>query len=72
MEVIISAPDKEDTPLTYKDAGVNIDAGDAFVGAIGGDAKRTTRPGTVAGLGGFGALFDLKAAGYEDPMLVAD
>ena len=50
---------------------MNIDAGDAFVGAIGGDAKRTTRPGTVAGLGGFGALFDLKAAGYEDPMLVA-
>lgn len=50
---------------------MNIDAGDAFVGTIGGDAKRTDRPGTVAGLGGFGALFDLKAAGYQDPMLVA-
>ncbi|MGC6485223.1 MAG: phosphoribosylformylglycinamidine cyclo-ligase [Candidatus Puniceispirillales bacterium] len=70
-EAIIAPPDRENTPLTYKDAGVNIDAGDAFVGAIGDDAKRTMRPGADAGLGGFGAVFDLKAAGYKDPVLVA-
>lgn len=50
---------------------MNIDAGDAFVDAIGDDAKRTMRPGADAGLGGFGAVFDLKAAGYKDPVLVA-
>ncbi len=57
--------------LTYKDAGVDIDAGNAFVEAIGPLAKATARPGSAAGLGGFGAFFDLKAAGYLDPVLVA-
>jgi len=57
--------------LTYADAGVDIDAGNALVERIKPAAKRTGRPGTVAGLGGFGALFDLKAAGYRDPVLVA-
>lgn len=57
--------------LTYADAGVDIDAGNALVERIKPAAKRTTRPGVMAGLGGFGALFDLKAAGYEDPVLVA-
>jgi phosphoribosylformylglycinamidine cyclo-ligase len=57
--------------LTYADAGVDIDAGNALVEAIKPAAKRTTRPGTMSGLGGFGALFDLKAAGYVDPILVA-
>lgn len=57
--------------LTYADAGVDIDAGNALVERIKPAAKRTKRPGTVAGLGGFGALFDLKAAGYSDPVLVA-
>ena len=57
--------------LTYARAGVNIDAGNALVERIGPAAARTGRPGTVAGLGGFGALFDLKAAGYRDPILVA-
>ncbi|MCH8925993.1 MAG: phosphoribosylformylglycinamidine cyclo-ligase [Proteobacteria bacterium] len=57
--------------LTYKDAGVDIDAGNAFVEAIGPLAKATARPGSAAGLGGFGAFFDLKAAGYQDPVLVA-
>jgi phosphoribosylformylglycinamidine cyclo-ligase len=55
----------------YRDAGVDIDAGDALVEAIKPLAKATARPGTEAGLGGFGALFDLKAAGYKDPILVA-
>jgi phosphoribosylformylglycinamidine cyclo-ligase len=55
----------------YRRAGVDIDAGNALVEAIKPLAKATARPGTEAGLGGFGALFDLKAAGYADPILVA-
>ncbi|MDB6453502.1 phosphoribosylformylglycinamidine cyclo-ligase [Falsirhodobacter sp. 20TX0035] len=57
--------------LTYAEAGVDIDAGNALVERIKPAAKRTARSGTVSGLGGFGALFDLKAAGYTDPILVA-
>jgi len=57
--------------LTYAQAGVDIDAGNALVDRIKPAAKRTRRPGTMAGLGGFGALFDLKGAGYSDPVLVA-
>jgi phosphoribosylformylglycinamidine cyclo-ligase len=57
--------------LTYAQAGVDIDAGNALVEAIMPAAAATARPGTMAGLGGFGALFDLKAAGYSDPVLVA-
>ena len=55
----------------YKDAGVDIEAGNAFVEAIKPLAEATKRPGVASNLGGFGALFDLKEAGYEDPMLVA-
>ena len=58
-------------PLTYADAGVSIDAGNALVKAIGPLARSTARPGAEAELGGFGGLFDLKAAGYRDPLLVA-
>jgi len=58
-------------PLTYADAGVSIDAGNALVKAIGPLARSTARPGAGAELGGFGGLFDLKAAGYSDPLLVA-
>ncbi|HMO07474.1 MAG TPA: phosphoribosylformylglycinamidine cyclo-ligase [Paracoccaceae bacterium] len=57
--------------LTYAEAGVDIDAGNALVEAIKPAAAATARPGTMAGLGGFGALFDLRAAGYADPILVA-
>jgi phosphoribosylformylglycinamidine cyclo-ligase len=57
--------------LTYKDAGVDIDAGNAVVERIKPAAKSTDRPGVMAGLGGFGGLFDLKAAGFADPVLVA-
>ncbi|HYG25332.1 MAG TPA: phosphoribosylformylglycinamidine cyclo-ligase [Caulobacteraceae bacterium] len=57
--------------LTYAEAGVDIDAGNALVEAIKPLAKATRRPGAEAGLGGFGALFDLKAAGYDDPLLVS-
>ena len=56
--------------LTYADAGVDIDAGNALVDRIKPAAKRTNRSGVMSGLGGFGALFDLKAAGYNDPILV--
>ena len=56
--------------LTYAQAGVDIDAGNALVDAIKPLAKATRRPGAEASLGGFGALFDLKAAGYEDALLV--
>ena len=58
-------------PLTYADAGVSIEAGNALVKAIAPLAKSTARPGANAELGGFGGFFDLKAAGYDDPLLVA-
>jgi phosphoribosylformylglycinamidine cyclo-ligase len=56
---------------SYAEAGVDIDAGNALVERIKPAAAASARPGTMAGLGGFGALFDLKAAGYADPILVA-
>lgn len=65
---------KTDTGLkgfTYKDAGVDIDAGEELVARIAPAAKATRRKGADAALGGFGGLFDLKAAGFSDPVLVA-
>jgi phosphoribosylformylglycinamidine cyclo-ligase len=59
------------TSMTYGQAGVDIEAGDALVEAIKPLAKATTRAGVLGGLGGFGALFDLKAAGFADPILVS-
>ena len=59
------------TRLTYRDAGVDIEAGDALVDRIKPLARSTDRKGTMGGLGGFGALFDLKAAGFQDPVLVS-
>lgn len=56
---------------TYKQSGVDIDAGEALVENIKPLAASTRRPGADADLGGFGGLFDLKAAGYTDPILVA-
>lgn len=56
---------------SYRDAGVDIDAGNALVEAIKPLAKSTARTGSDAGLGGFGALFDLRAAGFNDPLLVS-
>jgi phosphoribosylformylglycinamidine cyclo-ligase len=55
----------------YAEAGVDIDAGNALIEAIKPLAKSTARLGADAGLGGFGALFDLKAAGFHDPLLVS-
>jgi len=57
--------------VSYRDAGVDIEAGEALVKAIGPAASATYRAGVLGGLGGFGALFDLKAAGYNDPILVS-
>ena len=57
--------------LTYAEAGVDIEAGNSLVERIKPAARATSRPGVMGGLGGFGALFDLKAAGYDDPVLVA-
>src|ERR1700740_1235115 len=59
------------TSYTYPKAGRAIAAGNARVRAIGPLAKSTRRPGADADLGGFGGFFDLKAAGYKDPLLVA-
>src|SRR5947199_7142828 len=56
---------------TYAKAGVDIAAGNALVRAIAPLARATARPGADAALGGFGGFFDLKAAGYRDPLLVA-
>lgn len=76
-EDTIPSGSERDTPArnkpqrSYKDAGVDIDAGNALVDAIKPLAKSTSRPGSNAGLGGFGAFFDLKAAGFKDPLLVA-
>jgi phosphoribosylformylglycinamidine cyclo-ligase len=59
------------TSYTYQSAGVDIDAGEALVDNIKPLAASTKRPGADADLGGFGGLFDLKAAGFNDPILVA-
>ncbi len=63
-----NSPDK---PITYAEAGVDIDAGNALVHAIKPLAKATARPGADVDLGGFGGLFDLRRAGFRDPILVA-
>lgn len=57
--------------LTYKASGVDILAGNDLVAHIKPAAKSTTRPGVLGSLGGFGGLFDPKAAGYKDPLLVS-
>jgi phosphoribosylformylglycinamidine cyclo-ligase len=57
--------------ITYAEAGVDIDAGNALVERIKPAAAATRRPGVMSGLGGFGGLFDLRAAGFSDPVLVA-
>ena len=61
----------ERNTLTYRDAGVDIGAGNNLVERIKPAAAATSRPGLLGGLGGFGALFDLKAAGFRDPILVS-
>jgi phosphoribosylformylglycinamidine cyclo-ligase len=67
----VPATPTDKAKLTYRDAGVDIDAGNALVEAIGSLAAKTKRPGVLGGIGGFGGLFDLKACGFKDPVLVA-
>ena len=67
----MSDTDRDGEPYTYAQAGVSIAAGNALVRAIAPLAKATRRPGADADLGGFGGFFDLKAAGFVDPLLVA-
>ena len=66
-----SASDHNKPPLSYADAGVDIDAGNALVQAIKPLIAATMRPGADGSIGGFGGVFDLKATGYKDPLLVA-
>ncbi|MCB8822077.1 phosphoribosylformylglycinamidine cyclo-ligase [Microvirga rosea] len=63
--------EKQQNGLTYAQAGVDIDAGNAMVDQIKPLVRSTRRPGADAEIGGFGGLFDLKAAGFKDPILVA-
>ncbi|WP_444904136.1 phosphoribosylformylglycinamidine cyclo-ligase [Microbulbifer sp. CnH-101-E] len=65
-----SKPQSAETSLSYKDAGVDIDAGNALVERIKHVAKRTSRPEVMGGLGGFGALCQLPS-GYKEPVLVS-
>ncbi len=60
-----------ETPLSYRDAGVDIDAGNSLVDRIKPLAEKTRRPGVISGLGGFGALFELPLERYRHPLLVA-
>jgi phosphoribosylformylglycinamidine cyclo-ligase len=62
---------KPAAPLTYRDAGVDIDAGDRLVENIKPFAKQTLRKGVLAGIGGFGALFEIARSRYREPVLVA-
>ena len=66
-----STPSADVRPATYRDAGVDIDAGDRFVDAIKPLAKQTHRPEVIGGLGGFGALFRFNPGKYENPVLVS-
>ncbi len=59
------------TGLSYRAAGVDIEAGEELVRRIAPGARATRRSGVIGGLGGFGGLFDLRATGYRDPILVA-
>ncbi len=59
------------TPVTYRSAGVDIDAGNALIERIKPRVAATNRPGVMSGLGGFGALFELDVARYKQPVLVA-
>ncbi|MFZ5746165.1 MAG: phosphoribosylformylglycinamidine cyclo-ligase [Pseudomonadota bacterium] len=67
----MSTSEGPDARYTYADAGVSIAAGNALVRAIAPLARSTRRPGADADLGGFGGIFDPKAAGFKDPLLVA-
>lgn len=64
-------PEKQQSPLSYRDAGVNIDAGDSLVERLKPLASRTRRKGWLEGIGGFGALFEVPVERYQTPVLVS-
>lgn len=70
-EKVKDMQDHKNVPSAYKEAGVDIDAADELIESIKTAAGNTHRKGMMTGLGGFGALFDPKAAGYDDPILVS-
>ena len=67
----VPATPRKKSRLTYRDAGVDIDAGNTLVEAIGPLAAKTKRTGALGSIGGFGGLFDLEPCGFKDPVLVA-
>ncbi len=71
LEKMTKTQAPQPAPITYRDSGVDIDAGNRLVKAIKPLAEATSRAGTMGNVGGFGGLFDLKAAGFQDPVLVA-
>lgn len=64
-------PGQSANPLSYRDAGVDIDAGNALIDRIKPAVAKTRRPGVMSGLGGFGALFELPQGRYREPVLVS-
>ena len=71
MRRALSAQNEEPKGLTYAQAGVSVDAGNALVEAIKPFVRATRRSGADAEIGGFGGVFDLKATSYKDPVLVS-
>ena len=67
----MNSPSRQSPSLSYRDAGVDIDAGNRLVDRIKPHAQRTLRPGVLGGLGGFGALFELPLDRYRQPVLVS-
>lgn len=70
MRVVLSTPSTDNTPITYRDAGVDIEAGDNLVEQIKPFARRTMRPEVLGGIGGFGSLFAMPKK-FKDPILVS-
>ena len=71
IDTIVVVPSSEKTPLTYRDAGVDIARGNALVDRIRASASRTQRDGQLAGIGGFGALFEVPTDRYKRPVMVS-
>lgn len=66
-----TVPHQQSVGLTYAQAGVSVDAGNALVDNIKPLVRSTRRPGADGEIGGFGGVFDIKAAGFRDPVLIS-
>ncbi|MFT5173439.1 MAG: phosphoribosylformylglycinamidine cyclo-ligase, partial [Gammaproteobacteria bacterium] len=71
IDTIVLMHSSKKTPLTYRDAGVDIARGNALVDRIRASASRTQRDGQLAGIGGFGALFEVPTDRYQRPVMVS-